>query len=880
MKKLFFAVVLISMGASAQVPSTYFGMDFNSSNTAWPVINQAPIPKWNGGVIRMHDSGTKLYDIFNGAATSTNCDPRGTGVVSSCNWAALDKFAANALANNAVIEYTFSKMPTATYWSDCFAYTSSAPASTTCDNAFISMVKAIRDRVGCTATKKIGCVAQWEIWNEPNNNGGTHSTSNGGTPYWDGTIAQLVHVSRLVHDHVKTTAKGGIDGIDANALVIGPGGAVQTVVGSSGISTTTTGTVCTPTFGNGNLNVEAFTCLYLATTGSGSGDSNGKAYVDAVTGHFYPSSQTLSTMAELPYTSRVAGMQTAMTLNTITQCGIGISPLSGGCKGLVNSEWSWGTCSSPTTPRLGPTGCSVQSSGTGQTGSWRDDQSALLVKSYHLGVKYGMMGQYWYGWEFMNGYGNLYCTGTNSTIGCAADSTHTIPGQQSAAWAWGAVQWIVGKTLTGCTQTSSTWRCDYTGANGYKASVVWNSAGTGSSTTFTGITQTQDMYGNVTDQPTGSVTLTPNYYPVTIETIPATGSTTPPILLTDSYANSHYEAKGTTSNAASAYLQKTANLSDLDDYIASLTNLGHGRGTLANIPATCTQGDEYFSTSATAGQNKYLCTATDTWTQQTGSVTASGISSASYAAGGGTANAQTVTLSPAITSLTNGLTVTWLPAAANTTGTPTLNVNGLGAVTIVKHSAAALTANDIITTAYSTAKYNGTNWELQNPHAVVGSGSYVLAVSPGLSGTPTAPTASQANNSTQIATTAYVDTGLSGKQSVGVRISSSYNGILPASYTLARIPITDAVDFSTTCGSTSGSTASQAKLGSAATASTVISLKKNGTQFGTITFAAAGTSGTFSCTATSFAAGDVLTEVTPASPDTTAADLGVTLRGN
>jgi polygalacturonase len=40
------------------------------------------------------------------------------------------------------------------------------------------------------------------------------------------------------------------------------------------------------------------------------------------------------------------------------------------------------------------------------------------------------------------------------------------------------------------------------------------------------------------------------------------------------------------------------------------------RGTTAQLPATCIQGAEYFATDATPGQNKYLCTATNTWTQQ------------------------------------------------------------------------------------------------------------------------------------------------------------------------------------------------------------------------------------------------------------------------
>ena len=37
-----------------------------------------------------------------------------------------------------------------------------------------------------------------------------------------------------------------------------------------------------------------------------------------------------------------------------------------------------------------------------------------------------------------------------------------------------------------------------------------------------------------------------------------------------------------------------------------------------SLPGTCTVGDSYFKTDATAGQNLYGCTATNTWTQQAG----------------------------------------------------------------------------------------------------------------------------------------------------------------------------------------------------------------------------------------------------------------------
>jgi hypothetical protein len=45
------------------------------------------------------------------------------------------------------------------------------------------------------------------------------------------------------------------------------------------------------------------------------------------------------------------------------------------------------------------------------------------------------------------------------------------------------------------------------------------------------------------------------------------------------------------------------------------------RGLTAQLPTTCTQGAEYFATDATAGQNIYLCTATNTWTQQAAGTT-------------------------------------------------------------------------------------------------------------------------------------------------------------------------------------------------------------------------------------------------------------------
>ena len=73
-------------------------------------------------------------------------------------------------------------------------------------------------------------------------------------------------------------------------------------------------------------------------------------------------------------------------------------------------------------------------------------------------------------------------------------------------------------------------------------------------------------------------------------------------------------------------------------------------------------------------------------------------------------------------------------------------------------------------------------------------------------------------------------------------------------------------------------TGSIAKSGTAATGSTVFTLKKNGTQIGTMTFAASGSTATFSfASAVSVAIGDIIDMVAPATQDATLSDISVTL---
>ncbi len=67
------------------------------------------------------------------------------------------------------------------------------------------------------------------------------------------------------------------------------------------------------------------------------------------------------------------------------------------------------------------------------------------------------------------------------------------------------------------------------------------------------------------------------------------------------------------------YGQKVKLITQVEE---TLRTVNGGRGPAlpgTSIPPTCTVGDLFFKTNATAGQNEYGCTATNTWTLQSGS---------------------------------------------------------------------------------------------------------------------------------------------------------------------------------------------------------------------------------------------------------------------
>jgi hypothetical protein len=87
----------------------------------------------------------------------------------------------------------------------------------------------------------------------------------------------------------------------------------------------------------------------------------------------------------------------------------------------------------------------------------------------------------------------------------------------------------------------------------------------------------------------------------------------------------------------------------------------------------------------------------------------------------GAVNVMAATLSPTPGSLSAllGIPLSFLPNIANSTSTPTINFNALGAETIVKCGSTALASGDLSTTAVAIVIWNGTNMQLQNPQTSI-----------------------------------------------------------------------------------------------------------------------------------------------------------------
>jgi len=98
-------------------------------------------------------------------------------------------------------------------------------------------------------------------------------------------------------------------------------------------------------------------------------------------------------------------------------------------------------------------------------------------------------------------------------------------------------------------------------------------------------------------------------------------------------------------------------------------------------------------------------------------VGASTIGAINYAVDAGSTDAYVITLSPAISAYTTGMQIIFKANTANT-GAATLNVNALGAKSIVKGVSSVLLNNDILAGMLCFVVYDGTNFVLMNPRSL------------------------------------------------------------------------------------------------------------------------------------------------------------------
>jgi len=115
---------------------------------------------------------------------------------------------------------------------------------------------------------------------------------------------------------------------------------------------------------------------------------------------------------------------------------------------------------------------------------------------------------------------------------------------------------------------------------------------------------------------------------------------------------------------------------------------------------------------------------------------------------------------------------------------------------------------------------------------------------------------------------------LTGAGGAALVVSGSYTGPTTPSLVVQRYIFARPASFP------AGLNGSQGAAGTAATATTTYNIQKNGSNIGTMVFAASATSASFTmASATSFTVGDVLTIVAPASPDATLASVFWSLSG-
>jgi hypothetical protein len=234
--------------------------------------------------------------------------------------------------------------------------------------------------------------------------------------------------------------------------------------------------------------------------------------------------------------------------------------------------------------------------------------------------------------------------------------------------------------------------------------------------------------------------------------------------------------------------------------------------------------------------------------------------------GGSTTSNQRITLSFGNSTPSHVHTTIFIPINLGTDVTGTLPVanGGTGATSLTGYvkgtGTSAFTASAAIPVADVTGAaplasptFTGT---VTIPAGASISGFAPLA-SPTFTGTPAAPTASSGDNTTQIATTAFVTTA------VAASVGAPYD--LPFELPGTPVLSTKVVNFEAVRAFILASTGHQGGQFTNPSGNFVCTVRKNATTLGTITFATAGFSSSITATSTdrTFAAGDVLSVETP-----------------
>lgn len=138
-----------------------------------------------------------------------------------------------------------------------------------------------------------------------------------------------------------------------------------------------------------------------------------------------------------------------------------------------------------------------------------------------------------------------------------------------------------------------------------------------------------------------------------------------------------------------------------------------------------------------------------------------------YAVTAAGANTYTATIAPAITAYSAGQ-VFFIKITTANTGASTLNLNGLGAKALVKDAATALAGSELLANRIYALAYDGTNFQVVD----VADALKANLASPAFTGVPTAPTAAAGTNTTQLATTAFVNSAVESPGALSITSST------------------------------------------------------------------------------------------------------------